>query len=132
MEWQVTPATPSERNPQEGIIVNGVAQNGTSVVMPLKLVMLTPLKPVKRDDVAFSCVYAPDGPGGRTPSRAGQAGVDAAVAVAHRGIVPVMSVPILLPWMTTPVGLCTEDYAVSARSYYIARAWRAAADGGIH
>lgn len=56
-----TAATPSECNPQEGIIVNGVAQNGTSVDA-IETSDADAVEAVKRDDVAFSCVHASDGP----------------------------------------------------------------------
>jgi hypothetical protein len=99
--------------------VNGVAQNGTSVDTKATS-DADAIEAVKRDDIAFSCVHAPDGPGGRTPSRAGRAGVDATVAVAQRHRTRNVGADLVaLDDYTSRI--MTEYDAVGARSYNIAR-----------
>jgi hypothetical protein len=124
--WRVSStATRSECDPQESIIVNGVAQNGTSVDA-IGTSDADAVEAVKRDDVAFSCVHAPDGPS-RTQR---QAGVDAAIAVAQRHRSGDVGADLIALDDYTGRSMI-EDDAVGARSYHIGCAWRVAADGGI-
>lgn len=126
LRWGVSSAaTRTECNPQEGIIVNGVAQNGTSVDA-IDTSDADAVKAVKRNDVALPCAHAPDGPG-RTQC---QAGIDAAPAIAQRHGARDVGADLIALYDYTGRSM-TEDDAVGARSYYIASARRAAADGAV-
>ncbi len=74
------------------------------LLMPSKLVMLMPLKPLNAMMLPSPAFTPP-----MVHEVGPQAGPAKPVSMPQlplpSGIVPVMSVPILLPWMTTPVGL---------------------------
>ena len=117
-------ATRSQCNPEAGVVVNGVAENGPGGVIAGKAGDADAVEGVKRDDVALTGARAADCPVARL------AAGDTTISVAQRHRSRDVGAD-LIALDNNPGGITAKTDAIGTRCYHISCNRCAATDGSV-